>query len=116
VFIVQDVIEGNVNKFMYQVGKTHRDDDAAQQYITEMMYINRNSGKIVDEIVLLLKNGRKLISLDLSPIHIRDIVKLSKVYEVNIHNYNKTLATKLQEITTNRESIKNDPMPKWKYK
>jgi hypothetical protein len=37
------------------IGKTHRDDEDLQRYITERIYIDRNSGNIVGSRVLLLK-------------------------------------------------------------
>jgi len=44
VSFVQDTIEGNIKEFMYLVGKVHSDDEDAQRYITERIYVDRNSG------------------------------------------------------------------------
>jgi len=75
VSFVQDTIEGNINELMYLVGKVHRVDEDPQRYITERIYVDRNSGHIVGKRVLLLKGGRKHKALDPSPIHIRVIAK-----------------------------------------
>jgi len=58
------ILEADVRDFEYLIGKTHRDDQDLQRYVTERIYIDRNSGNIVGSRVLLLKDERKHRSRD----------------------------------------------------
>jgi len=73
---------------MYLVGKVHRDDGDSQRYISESIYVDRNSGHVVGVRVLLLKDGRQHKTHIPSPIHIWDIAKLTEEYDKNHPQWN----------------------------
>jgi len=70
-----------VKDFEYLIGKIHRDDENLQRYITERIYIHRNTGNIIGDRVLLLKDGRKHRIRDPHPIHVQSLVDMTTEYD-----------------------------------
>ena len=100
------ILEADVEDFKYLIGKTHRDDEDLQRYVTERIYIDRNSGNIVGSRVLLLKDGRKHRSRDPYPIHVQDIVRMTNLYEEELSPSElNALVSSLLEGTMNEERV-----------
>ena len=75
------ITEGSIDEFKYLIGKIHRDNEDYQRYITDKVYVDRESRNIVGERILILKDGRRNRSRDPYPIHIRDIEEMTRQYE-----------------------------------
>ena len=75
------IIEGNIEDFKYLIGKIHKDNEDFQRYITDKVFVDRESRNIVGERILILKDGRRNRSRDPHPIHIRDIEEMTNQYE-----------------------------------
>jgi hypothetical protein len=90
--------ENDLNSYKYLVGRIHRDDEDFQRYVTERVYVDRRSRYILADRILLLKDGRKHKALDPSPIHIKDIVKMTNSYDKEVASANmKVLASQLMQ-------------------
>ena len=101
----------NVEDYLYLIGKTHRDNEDYQRYITEKVYIDRRSGNIVGERVLLLKDGKKHRVNDPIPIHIQDIVVMTEEYDQEISSKNiQALVTQLIDTTNQSERSETDTL------
>ena len=74
-------VEGEIKDFQYLIGKYHRDNEDYQRYVTDKIYIDKSSGNIVGERVLILKDGRRHRSADPYPIHVRDLAEMTRQYE-----------------------------------
>ena len=61
------ITEGNIEDFMYLIGKIHKDNEDFQRYTTDKVYVDRESRIIVGERIL--KDGRRNRSRD--PYHIQ---------------------------------------------
>jgi len=59
-----EIIEGNSEDFKYLNGKTHRDNEDLQRYITDIVYVDRESRNLVGERILILKDERRNRSRD----------------------------------------------------
>jgi len=75
------MIEGNVEDFKYLIGKIHRDNEDFQRYVTDKIYVDKESRNKVGERILILKDGRRNRSRDTHPIHVRDIEEMTRQYE-----------------------------------
>ena len=75
------MIEGNIEDFKYLIGKIHRDNEDFQRYVTDKIYVDKESRNIVGERILILKDGRRNRSRDPHPIHVRDIEEMTRQYE-----------------------------------
>ena len=67
-----DTLGEDINKFKYLIGRTHRDNEDYQRYVTVKVYVDKRSGNIVGERTLLLKVGSRHKALDPSPIYIKN--------------------------------------------
>ena len=77
-------LEGDVRDYKWLEGKIHRDDEDLQRYITERVYVDKRSRNILGERNLLLKDGRKHKSRDLSPIHVQSLVDMTNQYDAEL--------------------------------
>ena len=75
---ITGMIEGNIENFKYLIGKIHRDNEDFQRYVTDKVYVDKESRNIVGERILILKEGRRNRSRDPRPIHIRDIEEMTR--------------------------------------
>jgi hypothetical protein len=73
--------EGKLEDFKYLIGKYHRDNEDYQRYVTDKVYVDKKSGYIVGERILILKDGRRHRSPDPHPIHVRDLAEMTRQYE-----------------------------------
>ena len=48
------ITEGNIEDFKYLIGKIYRDNEDYQRYITDKVYVDRESRNIVGERILIL--------------------------------------------------------------
>jgi len=74
-------LEGQLKEYEYLVGNAHRDDEDLQRYVTERIYVDRRTKYILGIRSLLRKDGAKHISTDPSPIHVQNLVEMTKQYE-----------------------------------
>jgi len=72
------MIKENIEDFKYLIGKIHKDNEDFQRYITDKVYVDRDSRIIVGERMLILKDGRRNRSRDPYLIHIRDIDEMTR--------------------------------------
>ena len=77
----RDIPTGSVADYQYLVGTTHRDDQDLLLYQVTKVYVQRSTNYIVADRVLILKDGSTHTIPDHRPTHIRDIEKLTKLYE-----------------------------------
>ena len=99
-------VEGEIEDFQYLIGKYHRDNEDYQRYVTDKIYIDKSSGNIVGERVLILKDGRRHRSADPYPIHVRDLAEMTRQYEEESSPHvQKALIVNLLEITKNEDEL-----------
>jgi len=82
-----------------------------QRYVTEKVYVDKKSGNIVAERTLLLKDGRKHRAFDALPIHIKDIVKMTEDYNVEVSSTRlSALASQLLQKSYATKRVESDLM------
>jgi len=98
------MIEGKLEDFKYLTGKIQRDNEDFQRYVTDKVYLDKESRNIVGERVLILKDGRRNRSRDPHPTHVCDIVEMTRQNEQESSSLlHQALIENLLETTMNEE-------------
>jgi len=98
------MIEENLEDFKYLIGKIHRDNEDFQRYVTDKVYVDKESRNIVGERILILKDGRRNRSRNPHPIHVRYIEEMTRQYEQESSPVlHQALIGNLLETTMNEE-------------